>query len=457
MLRQILVLFVSFSFFLFPHHLSAKTRKLKIGVVLPQSGELGFQGRAQLQAIYLARDEVNAFFKDIHVDSEVEIYPEDSETNPEIALKKLKKLKHKGIHVVIGPNTSQSAHSCLDYANQQQIILISPSSTAPSLAKENDNLFRLCPSDQIQVEALTHMIQEDHTTSIICINRKDLWGEDLVKHLKLSLEDRGISVLGAVRYPTDIETFSEELDRLHTLVEKELKEEKNQRLAIFIASFDEITPILEEASKYPLLASLRWYGADGAAKSIPLIKSEKASNFAMHVQLQCPKFEVIEDQLYLYEQFSQKMEKLNFPIVDAYVATAYDAVWITAMSSLGRRKGKNARAWRSAIDSVASHNLGITGWSILNSQGDRSVGDYSFWAIKKQWNGSFTWSVARVFHKHTPTKKELENKKRPSPQSSIKEKKLRRERFRNLEESSSTPPLNKIKSLSIGENIPYAP
>ena len=72
---------------------------------------------------------------------------EDSQSDPSVSLEKIKQLAAKGIKIVIGPATSAAVQGIKEYADKNGIILISPSSTAPSLATAGDNLFRFVPDD----------------------------------------------------------------------------------------------------------------------------------------------------------------------------------------------------------------------------------------------------------------------------------------------------------------------
>jgi branched-chain amino acid transport system substrate-binding protein len=66
------------------------------------------------------------------------------------ALAALNAFKAQGITVVVGPLNSGTASGILQVADSNQIVLISPSSTAPQLAIPNDYLFRTAPMTAIK-------------------------------------------------------------------------------------------------------------------------------------------------------------------------------------------------------------------------------------------------------------------------------------------------------------------
>ena len=55
---------------------------------------------------------------------------------------------------MIGPATSANVEAIKDYANKNDIIIMSHSSTAPSLAVAGDNLFRFVPNDLSRLRLL---------------------------------------------------------------------------------------------------------------------------------------------------------------------------------------------------------------------------------------------------------------------------------------------------------------
>ena len=75
------------------------------------------------------------------------IVVQDTESDPTISLEKLKLLTENGIRIVIGPATSANVEAIKDYADKNDIIIMSHSSTAPSLAVAGDNLFRFVPNN----------------------------------------------------------------------------------------------------------------------------------------------------------------------------------------------------------------------------------------------------------------------------------------------------------------------
>lgn len=393
-LFSILLVFVSLPF------AWGNLKTLKVGVLLPLSGPLSNQGQAQLAAIKLAQDDVNQFFSNIQLSQRVSLIIEDSEGNPQRALSRLKKMRHQEVRLVIGPNTSACVKDCLDYANRARMILISPSSTTPRLANPRDNLIRLSINDEGQAEALAMTCNKQGISQLVSLTRDDIWGNELHKLIKEKLRKQEGLVFANVLYPPDEKDFSLKLQQLRYLVEDAIHHHGPDKIAVQFSGFDEGVEIFKLAKQDPILSSVKWFGSDGFVKTPALNQSPEALDFALQVHYESPLFEVMEDQAYLFEQFQERMANKGFYNVDVYVGNAYDSLWIASLASLGQNKRSNVKAWKKAIDSATSHNLGITGWSILNENGDRTTGDFITWeASSTTIPGQFAWKPGMRFKK----------------------------------------------------------
>tara|TARA_Y100000590_G_scaffold52051_1_gene54606 strand:+ start:287 stop:1438 length:1152 start_codon:yes stop_codon:yes gene_type:complete len=69
--------------------------KIKIGLIVPLTGEYKEIGNSVIKSIRLAINKIN--------DSRIEILPRDTKSNPEITLKISKELYNEGVKIIIGP------------------------------------------------------------------------------------------------------------------------------------------------------------------------------------------------------------------------------------------------------------------------------------------------------------------------------------------------------------------
>ena len=88
-LSLVLIIFYSFNQNVFSQE------KIKIGLIVPLSGEYGDIGHSIINSVRLAINKID--------DNRIEIFPRDTLANPSVALKVSEELREKGIKIIIGP------------------------------------------------------------------------------------------------------------------------------------------------------------------------------------------------------------------------------------------------------------------------------------------------------------------------------------------------------------------
>ena len=94
------ILFIIFSILISPNKVFAEN-KIRVGLVVPLSGEYSFVGESIIKSVRLALNQIN--------DERFEIVPEDSGANPIDTLRASKKLYTQGIKIIIGPVFNESS------------------------------------------------------------------------------------------------------------------------------------------------------------------------------------------------------------------------------------------------------------------------------------------------------------------------------------------------------------
>jgi ABC-type branched-chain amino acid transport systems, periplasmic component len=98
---------------------------IKIGALLPLTGQLSSVGAEAEQALMYAQDQANALLKQQGVNMRVQIVIEDTGTNPQTALSDLQTLYSQGVRLVIGPFSSGELRQIMPYAESNGIMLFS--------------------------------------------------------------------------------------------------------------------------------------------------------------------------------------------------------------------------------------------------------------------------------------------------------------------------------------------
>ena len=362
--------------------------EVTIGALLSLTGDGASGGESGKAALNLALGDMNDYLSEVGADIRMKLIVEDTGTDPALALEKLKNLDKKGIKIIIGPQTSLEMQSVKDYADQNNILLISPSSTAPSLAISGDNLFRFCPDDSHQAEALAALMWQDNIRAVVPMWRGDNWGNELAAATKGSFDSLGGRVLDGIKYAPSTNDFSSELSALSARIEETVAAYGTEAVAVHLISLEEAATILNQVSDYPALSSVKWYGSDGAALSKAIVNNEGSAKSASRLGFVCPIYGEGENDKYRLIQ--TRIENELKGRADAYALASYDALCVAVQVYLTTGITEDTTVLKKALQQVSQTYYGTTGWTVLNQAGDREFADYDFWAIRQEVD-AFEW------------------------------------------------------------------
>jgi ABC-type branched-subunit amino acid transport system substrate-binding protein len=165
---------------------------LKIGILLPKTGGLAFQGPPMFAGAHLAVKEINdnggVLGKPIAVDDG------DDGTSPDVATATTDRFINEGVQVIIGAAASGVTKAVLPKAVAAQRVVISPSATADELSAFDDKgyFFRTSPPDVLQAKALNDVIMRDGHTRVAIIARDDSYGKGLGTNVQKNLLAAGL-------------------------------------------------------------------------------------------------------------------------------------------------------------------------------------------------------------------------------------------------------------------------
>ena len=359
-----------------------KPTELLLGALVCRTGELSSSGESSEAALEIAVKDINGYLSSIGGKASVRLIAEDTETDPAVALEKLKGLAQKGTRVIIGPQSSAEVEAVKAYADKNGLLLISQSSTTTSLAIPGDNVFRFCPDDTLQAEATARLMWEDGMKAVVPIWRDDVWGVSLSTATKRSFEELGGNVLDGIRYDPTTDDFSAQLESLSLEVSQAIAQYGADAVGVHLMAFEEVVPLFVQAGQeqHAILSTVKWYGSDGTARSNALVNNTQAARFAVRTGFPNPiyrgKTEV--ERYGLIE--AQIQEKIGRPPT-AYDVAAYDALWVVTQAYLATGETDDIEALKKAVLHTAGSYVGATGRTSLNEAGDRQFQDYGFWAV----------------------------------------------------------------------------
>lgn len=146
-------------------------RKLLVGVVLPETGENAAYGAPIKSGVKLAFDEA----RDNGVLPEgLQVIYRDSGSDVARAASEAEALFDQGALLVIGGATTQEARAMIPVADQRERVLLSPSASAPDLARRSLFFFRVYPSDDLEgVKAADLLYQAPRNVRRVLILQED--------------------------------------------------------------------------------------------------------------------------------------------------------------------------------------------------------------------------------------------------------------------------------------------
>lgn len=360
-------------------------KNLTVGALLPLSGDSDNHGISAQMALKVAEKDINRLLSNLGRTIRVSVVVKDTGTRRETTLQALKELQAQGIRIMIGPEESQSLAHVREYANENGIILISGSSTAPALAIENDTTFRLAPDDATLAHLLVVMMQRDGIRVLIPLVRRDLWGDDMLKSTKKDFELMAGSMQEAVRYDSMTSNFSVVLSLLRSRVAEAVESNGTKAVAVYISAFDEIVSIMCQAADDPVLSNVRWYSNDLSAVAVS--QNQTAAKFAVSTNFLSPVFGGKGGPK--SEQIKKEIFNETGREASSFAANDYDALWLITYAYL-LAGSDDAEDFKLSFPKVAERYRGEFGWMKLNSAGDLQEVPFTIAHLKKD-NESFKW------------------------------------------------------------------
>ena len=294
---------------------------------------------------------------------------------------------------ILGPQSSAEVGALLNLANSSKTLVISQGSTASSLALPNDAVFRFCPGDGPEGQAVSRTAYQAGKRMLITLARNDAGNLGLQSSVTQSFTALGGQTDNLEPYATTLTDFSAIIAELRTKIPSHISTYGAEAVGIYLASFDECTQLFSQAINDPILSSVNWYGGDGAVLSAALLADPNASSFAASVSFFAPNFGLpAQEHPQLSELVASVRTKTSID-PDAYAISVYDAVWVLAITIADfPTSTTDFEILKDRFQEQANRFYGFSGPVLLNDNGDRASGAFDYWGIVEE-GGNFTWQV----------------------------------------------------------------
>lgn len=291
---------------------------LKVGTVLPQTGNLAFLGPPEEAGVALAVEEINAAKAGITVDV---TYGDSGDPDNKAYETTVPKLLDSGVSVIIGAAASGVSKLFIDQVTGAGVLQISPANTSPDFTTWDDNnlYWRTAPSDLLQGEVLGNLIAEDGAETLGVLYLNDAYGTGLEKVTTEVFEAAGGKVVATESYNSGDTSFDAQISAIVAA--------KPDKIALI--TFEEI---------YTILPAIIAAGIN--PNSLYLVDGNLKSDMAEKIGQSVEGMKGTAPAPKLTDDFKKRMSDAwvalgNEPLVDyLYGAEAYDATVLVALASL---------------------------------------------------------------------------------------------------------------------------
>lgn len=341
---------------------------IKIGAILPLTGDGAKYGQSAKKGIDLAVEEINALGGIRN--RTLRIIYEDSMLDPKQAVSAINKLiTVDKVPAIIGAMASSVTLAIAPIAEKNHIVLLSPASSAPEISKAGDYIFRNTYSDIYEGPIIARYAYEKlafRRIAILHINND--FGVGLSKTFQQSFVQLGGKIFDVESYDQGSSDFRSQLSKI---------KESNPE-SIYLVGYSEMGVILRQAKEMKL---------NNQVLSCIMFEDptilEVARDAGEGVIYAYPAYDPDSNQQNVAD-FVQKFRQKYNKEPDIYAASSYDALKILAYAI--NIKGFKPVSIKEALYSIKEFP-GVTGSTTFDMNGDvtKPIG------IKQVNNGKFTW------------------------------------------------------------------
>jgi len=208
---------------------------LKIGTLLPQTGDLAFLGPPEFAGVDLAVQEINQA-GGVLGNPVQQVRADSGDGTPNIAPQSVDKLLNADADVVLGAASSGVSTTVIDKIVNAGVLQISPANTSTVFDTYDDKglYFRTAPSDVLQGRVMANLIAQDGNTTLGIIARQDPYGTALADNVEKFFVESGGEVVAKELYDPAAATFTAEVGAIAA-------EDPD---AVVVISFDETRKII---------------------------------------------------------------------------------------------------------------------------------------------------------------------------------------------------------------------
>lgn len=325
---------------------------IKIGAVLPLTGDSAAWGEQGKYGIELAVEEINA--KGGINGKKLKVIYEDSQAVPKNAVTSIQKLINVDkVPAVVGDIVSATTLAMAPIAEKSKTVLIAISASAPAITDAGEYIYRVWPSDLLEGSVLAEFAAKNKYRNVCILYIQTDYGTGLRDAFNKTLAQKGGKVLLTQGYKQDETDFKPAL----------LKMKGNKPDAVYIVGYYKDSGLVLRQAKEIGLRT-QFFGAT-AAESPKLI--EIAGDAAEGLIYPIITDFDPENPTPVAKEFIEKFEKKFGVAPDWASSHSHDAVVVIAEAM--KKGGATGTGIKKAIDSQ-KYFEGVTGKIVFDENGD---------------------------------------------------------------------------------------
>jgi branched-chain amino acid transport system substrate-binding protein len=338
-----------------------------VGCLMPASAAPAW-GPNLIKAVQVGIEEVNS--KDGIKGKPLKLLVEDEGMTPSSALSAARKLvEQSGVRAIIGATTSEDVMAVGPYVAGKEVLLVSPSATSSSLAKQAWSrwVFRVSPGDALQGGVVAKLIKDSGYKKVAMLVQDTVYGRGIEETTSEFLKGRADVVI-SVRYDPQKLSYRTELNSI---------KDKNPDCVLHAGYYDDGAVVFEQALALGM-DDIPWVAVDGVY-DMPLDKHAEAAKFmekAVTGTVPLPDLQSV-----IFQDFAKRYEALYGFEPTVYCDTAYDGVNLIG-AAMREAKTYQGAAFRDAMATVGKNYMGASGAISFGGSGERMAGIYGAWKVE---------------------------------------------------------------------------
>ena len=324
---------------------------VKIGAVLPLSGNASDYGQAVKKGIELAAEEIAQSGTQSNT---ISLEVVDTGSDPETAKDLLGQQFNSGAIAVLGGVISGEAKAMVEVLDRYDRVLLSPTASTPELTGISRNFYRIIPSDHTSANKMAQAAwQSLGVKTIVVIAEEQPYAKGIQGVFVPSFEGYGGEILEVIGFPPNTSD-------LEALVSRAVSLKPD---AVYLAGYAEgIGSMIRELRKLRFKGRILTTSAFASTGAI-----DRVGDAAAGVYLTQIVFELDSDHAHIKKFVEAYRSKYNED-PDIYAAYGYDAMRVLAAAANDRPAlpGEIKKGFRDAVDDFP----GVTGSIKFDEKGD---------------------------------------------------------------------------------------